>query len=104
MGLMRNWESVCKWIYSTYLDNVKSQAKNYTANAAVGKEMYVADKFYIYDEAAEEKHSIATGAYQAGVTYYNRKVKEDGSIAFENAFVVNDEKNVYKANKFYYTL
>ena len=36
--LMRNWEKVCRWIYSTNLDNVKSQGEYKVA--AVGKVVY----------------------------------------------------------------
>ena len=102
--MMRNWEAACKWIYSTYLDNVKSQAKNYTVNPDVGIELYVPGKFYVYNVGAaernEDEYIISNAAYDANTTYYNKKT-EDGKTVYENAFVVNDEKNVYKANKFF---
>jgi hypothetical protein len=42
---MENWEKVCKWIYSTNLDNVKSQG-NYK-NIELYQYDYEANKFYI---------------------------------------------------------
>ena len=91
VDLMSNWEKVCKWVYSTNLDNVKSQG-NYSA-VPVGLVEYKPNKFYVIDENAESGYSISTGEFDPKETYY---VISDYEVEVE----VTDEngKPIYNAD------
>lgn len=122
--LMRNWEKVCKWIYSTNLDNVKSQG-TYT-EAVVGKELYdpIKNEYYILDQQSETGYSRYTGEFQSGQTYFkiveykveeekfdsegNKILDENGDpvketvirFSYVNAYATTSDL-VYKPNVFY---
>ena len=120
--LMKNWEKVCKWVYSTNLDDVKSQGTY--SKVPVGKTEYIPGQFYIMDEEAESGYSICNDVFDPTQTYYEtyeykveiNKLDEKGNPildeegqpvketvtreGFRNAYAVTSNM-VYTANTFY---
>ena len=120
--LMRNWEKVCKWIYSTNLDNVKSQGEYKVA--AVGKVVYEPGKFYVMDDAEESGYRISNDAFDPNETYFEivdyeveiEKTDENGNPildesgnpvveivtrqTYTNAYATTSDL-IYKPNTFY---
>lgn len=121
--LMRNWEKVCKWIYSTNLDNVKSQGTYSAEN--VGLKEYVPGVFYVLDENnIETGYSVSNDPYDKNQTYFEKvsyevevdKLDEDGNPilddegnpekeiqthwTFANAYATTADL-IYKENTFY---
>ena len=105
--LMKNWEKVCKWVYSTNLDNVKSQG-NYN-EIPVGLVKYEPGVFYVIDETSPTGYSIAEGAFEPSQTYYKitTYVETDPETGaetehekYENAYATLEEY-IYKMNTFY---
>ena len=120
--LMRNWEKVCKWIYSTNLDNVKSQGNYNKAN--VGLVVYEPGKFYIMDDSVEGGYAICNDPYDPNQTYFSvvdyeveiEKLDEEGNPildeegnpvmetvtrqTYSNAYATT-ENLVYRPNVFY---
>ena len=106
VNLMGNWEKVCKWIYSTNLENVKSQGSY--VEIPVGLVEYQPNTFYIIDEEAESGYSLADGEFDPEQTYYSKSTytekDEDGVEKtydkYENAYATL-AGYIYAANKFY---
>ena len=107
VNLMSNWEKVCKWIYSTNLDNVKSQGEYEII--PVGLVEYQTGEFYIIDESSDSGYSISNNAFDPKETYYKKstyteKDPETGNDIefekYENAYATLN-KYIYKPNAFY---
>ena len=105
--LMGNWEKVCKWIYSTNLDNVASQGSY--KKIPVGLVTYVPDgRFYVLQDS---DYVPATEDFdESGETIYFKieSVTEKDPITGEdivrdnyvNAYATKEEW-IYEPNKFY---
>ena len=95
----KNWEKVCKWVYSTNPDAVDSQGI-YTI-APVGNVEYKADgTFFIIDE--NNKYVPSTAAFDVNKTYY--KLNE-GTDKEQVPYVQVDAapaEYVFVKGKFYY--
>ena len=106
VNLMDNWQKVCKWIYSTNLENVKSQGGY--EEIPVGLVEYQPNTFYIIDEEAESGYSLADGEFSPTQTYYSKSTyteeDEEGVEKtydkYENAYATLNEY-LYTKNKFY---
>lgn len=109
LKLLENWERVSKWVWSTNTDNVISGASTYDT-IALGKQKYIPGTFYIqvYNEDIQKFEFIkeeANSVYDSNKVYYEQVTitNEDGTITtlMDNAWVVNDDNLVYRANTFY---
>ena len=104
--LMENWEKVCKWVYSTNLDNVKSQGEY--INIELYQYEYEPNKFYILqkDENGEDEYILDSSIeFNAEQTYYEQLIDDKGNISYIIAFVNissnAENKKKYEANKYY---
>ena len=115
----RNWERVCKWLWSTNLDAVASQG-TYT-KAPVGNVLYKSDgTFFIINEAGKYE-STAGKDFDATKEYYVQKKDSSGNVQYEkdeNGEQILDENGqpipvyevvdattadyLYEKGKFYY--
>ena len=108
LKMMRNWESACKWVYSTWLDNVSSQG-TYEEVIGLGAVLYEPNKYFIRDEGSDTGYTLATGAYEDNVVYFKEVQKtvedEQGNsqtiTAYDYAYVVNSADKVYQPNQYY---
>ena len=103
-----NWEKAVKWVWSTCTEVVPSQGSYELAN--VGKTVWVANTFYLYDEATGTYILDSNDAYIPNTTYYSIALDdngnpitytdEDGNVIYQytNAFVSN---LIYAANTYY---
>ena len=107
VNLMGNWEKVCKWVYSTNIDNVKSQGSY--SEIPVGLVEYKPGEFYIEDETSPTGYSYATGEFDPDRTYYKETIytekdeqtqEEVEKRKYENAYATLNDY-IYKMNKFY---
>ena len=108
LKLLENWERVSKWVWSTNTDNVISGASTYNI-ITLGKQKYVPGTFYIevYNEDIQKFEYIkeeTNSVYDSNKVYYEQVTitNENGTTTLmDNAWVVNDDNLVYRANTFY---
>lgn len=101
--LMKNWEDVCKWIYSTNLQNVKSQG-SYT-EIVLGDELYTPGSFYLTADN-EEGYAISNEAFDPTALYFKwgtyKTLDEEGNEVEEEGYIrayVSD--TLYEKSKYY---
>lgn len=93
VDLMGHWEKVCKWIYSTDLQNVLSQGSY--IEIPVGLVEYKPNTFYILDENSETGYSLATGEFVPTQTYFTKTTYEvQVPVVDEDGEPVVDENGV----------
>ena len=102
--IMANWEKVCKWVYSTWLENVKSQGKY--EQILLGKELYEKGKYLVI---RDQEYVVSNDEFDPTENYYVEKEyteidpetgEEVKKIGTFRAYVSNV---LYQKNK-YYTL
>ena len=105
--LMGNWEKVCKWIYSTNLENVNSQGSYspitlYRAKYEPGI-YYVSDGEEEVNGALIPKYKLDEGTtFNPEIIYYVKEIsEEDGSVEYKNAHLTDDNNLVYQTKKYY---
>ena len=93
----RNWEKVCKWVWSTNLDAVVSQGTY--RPIVVGNIEYVKNVYYIINNEGE--YVLSTEDFDDTKTYYKLKENDDGSTEYMpiNACLA---ENLYAPGKYYY--
>lgn len=94
-----NWEKACQWVWSTNVDNVPSQG---TYNEVkLGKQNYVANKFYIQDKETG-KYTLATESEAIkGTTYYETYTDDNGITRYRDAHVCMPGEKVYVSGQYY---
>lgn len=75
-----NWETACKWLYSTKTDNQPSQ-NAFSIASGVTEENFGEQTYYIKTD--EVQYEIATGAFDPAEYYYERIEEENEDILDE---------------------
>lgn len=99
-----NWEKACQWVWKTCTDKDICDLFNIVdegtfAPIELGTEVYVTNKFYVYDESldTEYKYRISNDPFDKDTIYF-AKIDEK---TYVKAYVVEDEDHVYQKDKFY---
>ena len=102
----RNWEKVCKWVWSTNVDAVVSQGVYNPI--LVSNTVYEKNKYFIIDSTgtSETGFVLADQDFDETIDYYRTKVIIDPITQQEQIIYVTirlcSEENKFAENKYYY--
>lgn len=106
LKLLENWERVSKWVWSTNIDNAISGGTY--SPVILGKQLYEPGKFFLLQEDSTYVKEDDSAVFDENTTYYeeNTIIDDNGEtiVTKVNAWVVNDQSQVYQKNIFYIDL